>query len=150
MRRVTLGLVLTLAATASLAAEVYTWKDKDGRTHYSDTPPPAGVATGLKEQSVQQPLEGAGTSPKALNEQMRSLNERQAKRTEEAKKQDAQAQQQAAQKQYCDSIRNRMAQFETGGRLSRMVDGERVIYTDEERAAEMAQMRSQLSKDCKG
>ena len=35
-------LALALSATSALAAP-YTWVDKDGKVHYSDQPPPAGV-----------------------------------------------------------------------------------------------------------
>ncbi|MFT3667290.1 MAG: DUF4124 domain-containing protein [Pseudoxanthomonas sp.] len=35
-----LALCLTVAATAQ-AQQVYQWKDKNGVTHYSDTPPPS-------------------------------------------------------------------------------------------------------------
>lgn len=34
-----LALLLTLLLTASVQAEIYTWKDKNGKTRYSDKPP---------------------------------------------------------------------------------------------------------------
>lgn len=36
-------LILLLAASGPHAGTVYTWTDADGRTHFSDAPPPAGV-----------------------------------------------------------------------------------------------------------
>lgn len=36
------ALALALATTSAFAAP-YKWVDKDGKTHYSDTPPPAGI-----------------------------------------------------------------------------------------------------------
>lgn len=39
----TLGLILLIASTAAIAGEVYQWKDVNGVTHYSQTPPPKGI-----------------------------------------------------------------------------------------------------------
>lgn len=42
-RRRALLLSLLLAAGAAHADTVYTWTDAQGRTHFSDAPPPSGV-----------------------------------------------------------------------------------------------------------
>jgi glutaredoxin len=42
-----LGVLLPLSLAGS--AEFYKWKDKDGRTFYSDSPPPAGVDVEIKK-----------------------------------------------------------------------------------------------------
>ena len=39
----TLALTLLIATTTAVAGEVYQWKDANGVTHYSQTPPPKGV-----------------------------------------------------------------------------------------------------------
>lgn len=59
--RLTLAALLTagLLATPALASEVYQWKDAQGVTHYSDTPPPAG-----SDHSVRQ-ISQAGTASRA-------------------------------------------------------------------------------------
>lgn len=45
MRRLSV-LIVSLLATLPAAAQIYQWKDAQGRTHYSDTPPPgASVKT---------------------------------------------------------------------------------------------------------
>ena len=41
------GVLLQLSLAGS--AEIYKWKDKDGRTFYSDSPPPAGVDVEIKK-----------------------------------------------------------------------------------------------------
>ena len=38
--------VAILLATATVAAQVYKWVDKDGKIQYSDTPPPATESCG--------------------------------------------------------------------------------------------------------
>ena len=41
--RLALGLVLAGAAFAAAAQQMYRWTDQNGRTHITDTPPPAGT-----------------------------------------------------------------------------------------------------------
>ena len=41
--RASLGLAVLVAATGAFAADVYQWKDANGVTHYSQTPPPKGA-----------------------------------------------------------------------------------------------------------
>jgi len=42
-----LGVILLPISTA-FSSEFYRWKDKDGKIHYSDSPPPAGMETEIK------------------------------------------------------------------------------------------------------
>ncbi len=43
MQRLALGMMLALAAGAVSAQSAYQWKDANGVTHYSSTPPPSGA-----------------------------------------------------------------------------------------------------------
>ena len=40
--------VVLLPLSPAVSAEIYKWKDKDGRIFYSDSPPPAGVDAEIK------------------------------------------------------------------------------------------------------
>jgi hypothetical protein len=42
--RILVGLLLLAAMLPALAADVYRWTDKEGKVHYSDTPPPGNPA----------------------------------------------------------------------------------------------------------
>lgn len=53
------ALALALATTSAFAAP-YKWVDKDGKTHYSDTPPPAGIKA---EQVELKPLTEVTSMP---------------------------------------------------------------------------------------
>ncbi|MCC4116240.1 DUF4124 domain-containing protein [Aromatoleum toluclasticum] len=50
MRRLSL-LVLSLTLALPAAAQVYQWRDAQGRINYSDTPPPTGAAKTVKPAS---------------------------------------------------------------------------------------------------
>ena len=43
-----LAILALLLAALPASGQVYSWKDKDGRTHYGDMPPPAVEATLLR------------------------------------------------------------------------------------------------------
>jgi hypothetical protein len=59
------GLSLQLAAAAVSAGELYPWKDANGVTHYSQTPPASGNYTERTEsgRSSAKPVETAATKP---------------------------------------------------------------------------------------
>jgi hypothetical protein len=73
MRRQTfqtmLGLSLLLAATAATAGDLYQWKDANGVTHYSQTPPASGsyrerTETGRDDGA--KPVQAAAITPAEL------------------------------------------------------------------------------------
>jgi glutaredoxin len=51
MPRVLLAAVMLLFATA-VAAQTYRWVDKDGKVHYTQTPPPPAQATSVEKRSA--------------------------------------------------------------------------------------------------
>lgn len=145
-------MAVCVCAAPSHAGDVYTWKDKSGRVHYADQPPPgvdAKLVTGIQAPTAPAPSGSTpATGSKALAEQNRSFAERRAAQADKDKAEADAAAREAQKRQYCESLRQRLAALETGGRLARVVDGERVVMTDEERSAELAKTRSQLTKDC--
>ena len=146
MKRLMLASLSALLAVTAAAGEVYTWKDKSGRVHYSDTPP---ADVDVKPLRTSPASEGTGTSSSSLADKNRAFNERQATQAAEAKKTaDAQAKADVL-RQHCAQLRNRIASFETGGRIAKTVDGERVIMGDDERLAEIERMKAQVARDCK-
>lgn len=47
------ALIFGLSAALSASAQIYQWKDKDGKTHFSDLPPPS--QSGIQIQKAPQP-----------------------------------------------------------------------------------------------
>jgi hypothetical protein len=70
MRRVNL-FVIVLVIAAPAAAEIYQWRDAQGKLHYADTPPASGNATTLRpaaQPAVRPPsVEPANTEPAGAN-----------------------------------------------------------------------------------
>ena len=42
-------LFVLLPISSGISAEIYKWEDKNGKIHYSDSPPPAGVGAEIKQ-----------------------------------------------------------------------------------------------------
>ncbi len=135
-----------LLAIPAIASEIYTWKDKNGQVQYSDTPPPGVDARPIKAQPSSL---GVGNETKALQEKERSFDERQKARNEAAKKSADETAVTAAEKQRCDDMRTRLQNFQIGGRIAKIQDGERVIIGDEERQAETEKLKAAIAKDCR-
>jgi hypothetical protein len=51
--KLTVGIFLLcfvlLAVSPAVPSEFYRWKDKDGKVHYSDTPPPPGMEAEIRK-----------------------------------------------------------------------------------------------------
>jgi serine protease Do len=61
-------LILSSAASRVLSAEIYKWKDKDGKISFSDSPPPAGVDTEVKTFKDEPPSTRRTYSPSRLSQ----------------------------------------------------------------------------------
>ncbi len=153
------SLSFLVLATCSLGvnAQVYTWKEANGRTHFSDRPPiEAQAKTTRGSGSRPAPEESAASEPKAnasgprtWEDQDREFRERRAKQAEEQSKAQEEAKVKAEKARYCDSLKRNLAMVERGGRVAQpTAGGEAQIMSDEQLSAEASRLRSQIAKDC--
>lgn len=150
MRCIT-ALALVLLATATMAGEIYTWKDAGGKVHYSDSPPPGVDARKMSVGTSSVAPEGSAA------DQRRSLAEKDAdfrKRKAEAEKALAKADKDKAQAEQrakgCQNARNQLrALEESGQRVFRYNDkGERSYLDDKEREAASQDARKAVQDLC--
>lgn len=152
-----------LLATATVAAQVYKWVDKDGKVQYSDQPPPASAgkidakkvvdspsATG----AASAPATGAAAAPKSAVDVSKDADKRrkeQAKKDDEAAKKSADDTKRAAEEsENCKSARTALRDLESGRPQVRYTEsGERNILSDEQRQAEMSRAREIVANSCK-
>jgi len=59
--RLSMGLAALLLALPAFAGQVYQWKDAQGVTHYSDSPPPA--QQGVKNRQLKDPAPATQAEP---------------------------------------------------------------------------------------
>jgi hypothetical protein len=139
-------LAAVLAQGQALAAEVYTWKDKNGRVHYSDQPHADATA---KPMTMADPSGGVGQTQSEVNKADQNFKEQQAKQSGTDKQAADEAARKAARDAYCSSLQNRITTFERGGRIVVNQGTERVFLSDDQIASELGKMKAQQAKDCK-
>lgn len=141
-----------LLATATVAAQVYKWVDKDGKVQYSDTPPPA-TATKTEARKIDAPpLAASVAAPaKSLQERAKDYDKRKTDVAEKAKKSEADQQKAEIDAANCSDARAALRQLETGRPITRTSEtGSREYLDDEARQAEMTKARKSIEGFCKG
>jgi hypothetical protein len=142
-----------LLATATVAAQVYKWVDKDGKVQYTDTPPPPGAAKAdpkKVETGASGEASAAAPSPKSLQERAKEFDKRRTDETNKAKK-DADAEKIAKDNEdVCRQTRASLFDLETGRPIYRFNEkGEREIVGEDQRNADMAKARQIIAATCK-
>jgi hypothetical protein len=130
-RYMLLGLLAAMLSFGALAGDkVYKWKDANGVTHFTDTPPPKGT------QFDDLRLKGGTTVAAA---------------PEEAKPAEADVAAKAsgdAAKSRCEQARTRLALLEGPTDLTTMQEGKPVVMSKEARASETSVAKSQVQNYC--
>lgn len=163
-----LAFVLACSLPALVHAQIYSWKDSSGRTHFSDQPPPSGTAravrsgsgaaSGYMTDADQAPSAAAASAvpdakasaPKSWQERDQDFAKRQAEKAEAEAKAQKEKTAQAEKDRYCNDLRRNIAMLERGGRISKANDkGEAIPMSDAQLQAEAERSRAALAKSCK-
>lgn len=138
--------IILLCLPLAAAAEVYQYRDAQGRTVYSDTPPP-GVNATKKDLNVTRQSEEA---TRALDEKMQGFEKRREEAASNEAKQAKEKAERALAAENCTKARNKLAALQSGQRIVRYnAAGEREFVDDASRAAETAQAQSSVAEWCK-
>lgn len=137
----------SLASSVALAQTMYKWVDENGRTHFTQEPPPANAKSGGKiDVKTTQPEKPLPTD---------NWREREQQSKAQRAKQGV-ADEQARQKEESERANNcRRAQrqadtFGTPGRVYRLNEkGERVYYEDKDYEAKLAEARENIARYCR-
>ncbi|MDQ8022478.1 MAG: DUF4124 domain-containing protein [Moraxellaceae bacterium] len=155
------AIALTLFAGAA-GAQIYTWKDANGRVHYSDSPPASANAQPVRgggSTSTPAPASqskpaaaasGPAAGPKSWAEKDLEYRQRKADQaaSDEAKRKvDAQKAEKTA---YCNDLQRNIGMLDQGGRVTQAgPSGEREFMSDEAIRAEADRLRAQHARDCR-
>lgn len=155
-------LVVALFAAVPAFAQIYTWKDGDGRVHFSDTPPASGEASVIKGPTASRPAPAADNGgrpandaaapkgPATLAEREQAFRERRAAAAEAEAKAGEEATREAERQRFCEQARNQLTALQSGRRVSRFnAAGEREFLDDAARNAEIERLRQQTGEHCK-
>ena len=145
MKKITVFLAAYLVTSMQVAAEIYKCSDAGGKVHYGDKPCKG-------ESSIFTPRAGPRTDENAedrVEKRNRLLRAYQEEHVQDRKKAAEQMAEKEKRMQNCNRAMNRYQQITSSGRISRIdKDGNRVDFTDEERANATASARADIKKWC--
>lgn len=155
MRR-TAALFLVLLAGTAGAAEIYTWKDRDGRVNYADNPPSGSASARTLSGRDTEPVAAPATQPAAGESAQKSVADQDLefrKRQAEAAEQKAKAAKEAAaaeeKQKNCERARNQLKALESGQRVAQFnAKGEREFLDDAQRAQAIANAKKVADSWC--
>ena len=160
--------VLLLALPSMANAEIYKWKDKNGITRYSDTPPPSnikletlGAKKGVKPTAATPVTPVAAPQAPADNEAAKDSPPVPGSADEEAaakRQSNAEAEknnklekekQDAAKAENCKAAKSNLASYEQGGRVYKMNEkGERVYLDENDFKAGREKAQQEINENC--
>lgn len=166
--------IAVLLATATVAAQVYKWVDKDGKVQYSDIPPPADAkgaapkkldtrvssspldlppATGKAATDAKIGKDGKPAvkdGPKTLADKAKDFDKRRVDDAEAAKKLAETERVAKANKARCTEATSFLRDIESGRPMAGSDEkGERVILDEAGRNAQMERARTAMTESCK-
>lgn len=137
-----------IALAGSADAQLYKWVDKDGRTQYTDTPPPPDARS-----SSQIRTQAAGATPSgpgSVAEQEKAFQKRRADAAKASTKSEEDAKAAAANAERCTQAKSYLATLNDGGRIVRTnAKGEREFLDDATIEAEKKRAQSAVAESCK-
>jgi hypothetical protein len=165
-----LPLLLVALAAAPDASAQYQWRDANGRTVYSDMPPPASVPPSAVQRAparqtpagtsggsgatatapaMAAPAPAAAPAPTLADREMEFRKRRMEREAAERKAAEAQAQSQRAAAA-CEDSRAQVRTLESGMRVARVNErGEREFIDDSTRASQLEAARKSVRELCR-
>jgi hypothetical protein len=143
------ALCLALASPAS--AQIYKWKDANGRTVISDKPPPGQLPVPQQNDSDApgDPAPAAQSAQPSLADRELEFRKRQKETRESAEKAERETAAAAEKEENCQNARRRLQMLESGGRIALRDDkGGRYFMDDAQRAQETAKTRQHIDTQC--
>jgi len=147
--RIVCMVVMLMAMPLLAQAEIYKWKDSNGVTRYSDTPPADAKAESFKAKKVASPP----PAPVAAKDEGMSREAAAIKRQEDAevKKKDDERKEAEAKlkKENCLAAKDTLNGYTSGAGMYKLNDkGEREYVSDADRPKAMENARKDVAKYC--
>jgi hypothetical protein len=141
---------LLLAGGAPNAAQMYKWVDKDGKVHYTQTPPPSTAAASVKSVSIAAPVPDPTTLGNTQN-LVKATSEQDKKNQEAANKAAQDAQKKQEQQKQCDAARQQLQSFQDTRRIAIPdKDGNPQYYSGDDKLKQEQQLQDLITKNCSG
>jgi uncharacterized protein DUF4124 len=153
MKRV-LAIAIAIAFAPLAGAQLYKYVDKDGKTVYTDQPPPNADARTVNVPKAPAapaaPAKDAPAAGKSAVGKDKDLEKGREQAKEQQKKQEEAAEKERLAEQRCTQARAAFRLFSEGGRILKSNDkGERVYLGDAEIEAGREKARQEMDEACK-
>ena len=144
---VRLLLLAALFANASISfAAMYKWVDKDGRTHYTQSPPPDGIESKNIKAPPKINPEHSRNQLKARQELLENNRKRRYEAAETVKKNKNNAKQRLAA---CEKAKTSLASYQRP-RVNKVdSEGNRARISEEQRRANITKAQKMVAESCK-
>ena len=144
-------LIATLLLQSPVSGSIYKWTDASGEVHYTQTPPPNGIAT-QKIQDAPPPAESQQSiheEQQQLQERIDAMDERQARQDEEAAINKQHKENREIDEKNCITAQNNLAKLQQGG-IKRYLtpEGEVIRLTEEDRQRRITAANKQVKQYC--
>lgn len=151
MKRLTILATALLVATGVQAQQLYKYVDKDGKTVYSDQPPPNSDSKQLSIGSrPAAPAAATAGNAKSAVERDKELEKDRKEAREKQEKANKAAQKADEADKACLAAKSAYQTYADGGRIHRYNDkGERVFLGDAELEVERERARREMEEACK-
>lgn len=147
MKRIAPALAVILFSSTT-SAQIYQWKDENGKTVISDKPPAGQVLQQKKIDTESTPPTTA--IQKSAADRELEFRKRQKEAKENAEKTSKEQTAIAEQKENCDNGRRHLQVLESGERIAMRDDkGERYFMEDAQRQIEIQKTRKSIEQNCK-
>jgi hypothetical protein len=141
-------LVFILSLTVPATAEIYRWKDANGKTVISDKPPVGQVAQ-KKPESTEAVATPAPKTPSLADRDL-DFRKRQKDAKEKADKAREEETSSQEKQENCSNARRQLSALESGERIALRDDkGERYFMEDDQRAQETGKVRGYIDANCR-
>lgn len=147
MFRIALATVVGLALSAACSAQIYQYKDAQGRTVFSDSPPPGANAV---KKNVNAPPPSSGVGDSSAQDKLQEFQKRREERLEKEAKEAKDKAERDKAAENCERARSRLAGLQSGQRIVRFnAQGEREFLDDAGREKEIAAAQKSVDDWCK-
>ncbi|MGY1488233.1 DUF4124 domain-containing protein [Methylobacillus pratensis] len=146
-----LAFVMMMVLPWMAHAQVYKWKDKNGVTLYSDSPPPGDVPYELVDNVRSAPKSAAAPAGNSESQAVRNAAalRRQAEAEQERRNDEKKRAEDEARKTNCQNAKANYQNFKVGGRIYKMTpEGEREYLGDEDIQRGLEEATKEVKQYC--
>ena len=139
-------IVLGLALAPLAVAQLYKYTDKDGKTVYTDQPPPS-----VKSEAIRvQPQAASGAASKSFLERDKELQKARDAGKEKDKKAEDSAKGAQQKEANCTTAKAAYQYYVDGGKIIKYnAQGERELMSDDDIAAGLVKSKREMDEACK-